>query len=347
MKLNSHGIINFSQVDKVDPELIGKKAQMLGDLKYLGIPIQDGFVITASFLKEFLDRTGILEDLKKVQSMQHPAIEDSRSKMLEPVRKKIMQTPIPWDLAIQLHDFYRKLSGIFKESLLNIYSSAKENKSIAFYDIKGDTNLILKIKTLLAYYLDQPFSVIAQKAVKSKNKKSIVTNDSTISDQNLLKLAKRIQKHFYFPKVIEYFIEKGKVFVTQVKPFTGIVEELKKEKQQINNFRKAIAKGVSINPGIVTGTVKLIINHNFTGVRHSEIAVIRNLDRLLYNKIKMAKGIVTDAVLRTPIDKLHYKEIVRIPTITGCKNAWKLLQNGSVVTINGSTGEIYSGGLIY
>ncbi len=343
MAQNSRFIVSL---DRLGDDLIGKKAHLLSELNDLRIPMPDGFVINHSFFKEFLDKTCILEDLKKVQSMQHPAIEDSFAKMLEPVREKIMRTHIPEGLTRELHKYYRKLSGEFNHVSLKVYSSTQNNKSIIFEDVKGDTNLILKIKTLLAHYLDQPFSVIVAKAGKSKNKKSIVTNDSTISDQDLLRLAKKIQRHFYFPKVIEYFIEKGKIFVTDVKPFTAIAREFAKKEQLPNNFRKAIIKGISINPGIVTGPVKLIINHNFTAVKNSEIAVIKNLDKSLFNKIKMAKGIVTDAVLRTPIDKLHYRKIVKIPTIIGAKNATKLLQNGNVVTVNGSTGEIYAGGLM-
>jgi len=338
-------VVEFNDLveNDVDIELIGKKAGTLYELIQLGIPIPDGFVINHAFFKEFYEKTGICEDLIKVQSMKHPALGNSFAKLFEPIQKKIMRTHIPRHLASELHGFYRKLAGVFKESALNIYSSVKEGKSIAFYDTKGDANLILKIKTLLAYYLNQPFSVIVQTAVKSESKKSIISDDSAVSDPNLLKLAKKIQKHFYFPQEIEYFIEKGKIFVTGVKPFTGIVKELKKEKAT-RIFKKSLIRGIAINMGVVTGPVKLI-NSYFVDVKKSEIAVIKNLDKSLFNKMKIAKGIIADSLFQSSIDRLSYRERIKSPTITGAQNSTKLLQNGDVVTLNGTTGEIYSGGL--
>ena len=236
MRTNSHRIIDFSRVDKVDLDLTGKKAYILGELKYLNIPIPDGFIITNLFFDEFLQRTGILQEIVNIKNSIHPALYECLPKLFEPIQKKIMRTYVPQHLAIELYSFYRKLTGVFKEPAVNIYSCVKKGKSIAFCDTKGDANLVIKIKKLLAYYLDKPFSVIVQKAVKSKNKKSIITNDPALSDPNLLKLAKKIQNHFYFPYEIEYFIEKGKIFVTEIKPFTGIVRKLAKIEEQIYPF---------------------------------------------------------------------------------------------------------------
>lgn len=339
-------VVEFSDLVQNDIEFIGKKAEILYELIQLGIPIPDGFVITTSFFKEFLRLTGIDIKIKEVQNLNHPAISDSIVKLFHPLQKEIMLIPIPQNLTAELHWFYRKLAGIFKEPSLNIFSSSLNNKSIVFSKIKGDANLVMKIKTLLAHYLDQPFSVIVQKAVKSKDKKSVVTNDPSINNQNLLKLTKKIQNHFYFPQEIEYIIEKHKIYVTQVKPFTGIIKEPEKKVQQ-RVSSKILIKGISVNPGIVTGPVKIVDKNQYTlHIKNSEIVVAQSLNESLYNEIKKAKGIVSDAIFQTSIDKFNYRKTVRIPTVTGVKNAAKLLQNGNVVTINGTTGEIYSGGLI-
>jgi len=345
MGLNSHHILDFSQIDLVDFDLMGKKAQELGKLKQLGIPIPDGFVITTSFFKDFLKETGLDKKIEKIENLMHPAIEDSRAKFFEPIKKEILRTQIPQNLSNELQRFYRKLSEILKEQSLNIYSSSKNNKVSLFGNVKGDANLVLKIKEIWISHLNSPMSIIVQKNINSKNKGKMLTNGPLIDDQNLLKLAKKIQNYFYFPQEIEYVIEKGKVFVTNIKPFTGIIKELEKKQQIINNFRKTIVKGISINPGIVTGVVKLINNHNLN-VKNSEVAVTKYLNKSLYNKIKKAKAVVTDAVLQSSIDKMLYRKIIKAPTIIGCENATKLLQNGNIITVNGVTGEIYSGGLL-
>ena len=250
------------------------------------------------------------------------------------------------NLIREIHSAYRKLSGVFKETSLNIFSSSLNNQSTQILDIKGDANLILTIKTIWASHINNPVAIVVQKNIASKTKGKILTNDDSISNQKLLKFAKKIQNHFYFPQEIEYVIEKGKIFVTSIKPFTGIIKELQKKEKEIKNLRKAIIKGISINPGIVTGRVKLINNQNFDIAKNSEIIVTKNLNKSLYNKIKRAKAVVTDTVLQTPIDKLNYRKIIKAPTIMCAKNATKLLQNGNIVTVNGMSGEIYSGGFV-
>jgi len=116
-----------------------------------------------------------------------------------------------------------------------------------------------------------------------------------------------------------------------------------KKNQNINNFRKAIIKGISINPGIVTGAVRLINSRHFADVKNSEIAVIKNFDKDLSVKIKNARGVVIGAMMHSPIDKLCYRKLIKSPTIANTQDSIKLLQNGNVVTINGATGEIYAG----
>jgi len=338
-------VVEFSDLVENDIELIGKKAEILYALIQLGIPIPDGFVITSLFFNEFLQKTGILPEIKNIRNSTHPALRESLPKLFEPIQKKIMRTHIPRHLASELHSFYRKLAGVFKEQLLNIYSSTKENKSIAFYDILGDANLILKIKTLLTYYLDQPFSVIVQKTV-SKDRKSVVTNETFISNQNLLELAKRIQKHFYFPQEIDYVMKKGKIYVTGIKPFTGTVDQTQERIQLVQKLRKILIKGVSVNPGIVTGCVRVFRGQDFTQIKSSEIIVLSKLNTSMYREIKKAKAIIVDTAFPRNNDKMVYRKLIQIPTVQDTKNATKILRTGNIITVNAVNGEIYQGGLI-
>lgn len=345
MGLNSHHILDFSQIDPLDSDFLGKKAQELGELKQLGIPIPDGFVITPLFLEEFLVLTGINEKIKKVEELMHPSIEESMEKLFEPIKKEIMRAHLPQNLSTELQRFYRKLSGILKEQSLNIYSSTKNKKFIVFSNVKGDANLVLKIKEIWTSHLDNPVSIIVQKNTNSKNKGKMLTNDNSI-DEKFISLAKKIQKHFYFPQEVDYVIEKGEVYIIDVKPFTGIINKISKVVQQNKKQQKILVKGVSINPGIVTGSVRVLKNQDLSKIKSSEIIVLPRLNKSLYNKIKKAKAIITDTVLQTPIDILYYRKIIKAPTITGCENATKLLQNGNIITVNGATGEIYSGGFM-
>lgn len=348
MGLNSQ-IVDLSQVNKVDEDLVGKKAHDLGTLWKLGVPLPKGFVVTAQFQKEFLSLSGINKEINKTQALMHPALADSINKLFHPVQKKIMHTHIPQILSQELHRFYRQLSGIFKNQPLNVFSSSSNNKSVVFFNIKGDANLVLKIKTIWSLFLDQPAAIVIQKNLKTQTNGKISTNspvtDKKLTEKQITELTnycKIIQKHFYFPKEIEYTVNKGKIFIVGINPFTGT--QTVKNKQ----FRKMLIKGIPINPGIVTGYVKVFRNkYDCLEAKRGEIVILHDYDKKTFKKIKNAKAAVIDSILPDSLDKAIFRRNFRFPTIEGAKNAAKMLHDGKVVTVNGGNGEIYSGGLIY
>lgn len=355
MGRNPHYIIDLSQVYKEDKELVGKKAYELGVLWKLGIPLPKGFAITPDFYNEYLRLTGIDKDIKKVQLLDHPAISDTIKKLFQPIQKEIMQKPVPQSLSIELHEFYRKLSGIFKEKSLNIFSSSSNNKSMIFSSVKGDANLILKIKSIWSFFLTNPVAIIVWENIDSEIKGRIFTNgpiiDKRLTRQQINKLidyCNIIQKHFYFPYELEYAVRKGKVFITKINPFTGSVEEPIKLVVKKNTKQKVLIKGIPVNPGIVTGAVK-VLNNKYGAIeaKTGDIIVLPKLDSSIFKRMKNAKAVIIDCISPNSLDKTLYRKNFQIPTIEGVKNASKIFRNGNIVTVNGISGEIYSGGLVY
>lgn len=354
MGLSPH-IIGISEVHRLDEELVGKKGHEIGMLWKLGILLPDGFVTTTQFHKQFLHLTGIDKEIRKTQALKHPALSDSVNKLFYPVQKKIIQTHIPHILISELHNYYKHLSGIFKDSSLNVFSSSLSNKSIIFPNVKGDANLILKIKTIWSEFPEEVVAIVIQKNISSKIKGKIFTDNPTIdkklTEEQMNKLSnycKIIQKHFYFPKEIEYAVKKGKLFITNVNPFTGTVDKSSNPIVQNNKIRKVLSKGIAINPGIVTGPVKILNNkYSVTEIKMGDVVVLQNLDHSLFKNIRNAKGLIVDSALSSSLEKALIRQYFKIPIIEVAKDAKKVLHNGNVVTVNGMTGEIYSGGLIY
>lgn len=334
---------SFSKIYKEDLDNVGKKAVELAELFRLGIPIPDGFVITTSFFKKFLKQTGIDEKIKEVQKLNHPSIQDSVKKLFNPIKKQILYTPIPGNLITELHKFYRQLAGLFKEQSLNVFSSSLNNKSVSFLNIKGDANLLLKIKEIWTMHINQPVAIIVQENIASKTKGTIITSQPP---KEMEEIARKIQKHFYFPQELDYVIEKGKIYVTGLRHFTGKVEKSQKTALQNNKTQNVLVKGISINPGIVTGPVKILSNNNRIQIKSGEIIVISQLNKSFYGKIKKAKAIVADSTLLSSYDQMLYRKSIKIPIITDAVNATRILQNGNIITVNGINGEVYSGGLI-
>lgn len=356
MRYNSHHIIDFSEIDNIDSDLMGKNAYLLGELKYLRIPIPDGFVIMPFLFKKFLEKTGILEDIKKIQKLSHPSIESSMTKLFFPIQDKILHTHLPKDLAFELHEYYRKLSDPFKESTLNIFTSPMKGRVLRFSSVKGDANFLLKIKEIWALQFQTPTSIVVQKNIQSKVKGKFSTNESIENKQNSLNssqisklagFAKKIQKHLYFPQEVEFVIEKNKIYITSVKPLTITMPQPMKPVAQARKINKLLSKGIPLNPGIATGLVRILRNQDYYQVKKDEIAVVPQLNKILLSKIFKAKAIIVDSKLSSEYDKMNYRKNIKVPTVMGVKDAIKIFQNRSVVTVNGINGEIYSGGLIY
>lgn len=346
-------IIDFSKLDKEDLESIGKSAYLLSELKYLKISIPDGFIVTTSFFEDFLEQTGIQAKITKIRKLNHPAIEDSIEKLLTPVKKEMLYAAIPQNLAIKIYNSYKKLSGVFKEPSLRVFSSTHSNKSVIFPNVKGDANLILKIKRIWSFYLENAVTIVVQKNIDSKIKGKIFTDDFSRDKLNFLTedqisqlkvYAQKIQKHFYFPQELDYALVKEKIYITNVTPLTNV-----SKKQEIffsnKKIRKVLVRGISLNPGIVTGKTIILKDQNVTRIKNGEIVVLPKLNAPIWPEIKKAKAIVVDSLLSKGHDRMIYRKHLQFPIIHDARNATKVIQNGSIITVNGMTGDIYQGGL--
>jgi phosphoenolpyruvate synthase/pyruvate phosphate dikinase len=354
MSQNSRYIVDLLQIYREEEDSVGKKALELGEIKHLGVPIPDGFVITTAFLKKFLDTTGISGEIQKTWQLYHPALRESIDKIFHPVKEKIIRTHIPYDLTLILHKHYKKLAGRFTEANVDIFSSGKTSKSIYFSNVKGDANVVLKIKKIWASCFDNPVSIVVIKNLKSKISGKIFTKNPNF-DKNLtkkqmtelMKYCALIQKHLYFPKEIQYVVSKNNIFITKISPFTGIVEKsptklIKKE------YAKMRIKGAIINSGIATGLAKnLHGKHINIEIRRGDVVILPKYIASIFKNIKNAKAIVIDEPLPSHINKIVFRKNVRhIPMIVNTKNASKIFHNGNIITVNGTTGEIHAGGLI-
>lgn len=344
-------IVNFSEAYRVDEELVGKKAHELGALWKLGVPLPKGFVITTEFFKEFLRLAEIDKKTYKLPALKHPALSHTTDNLF---KKQIMHNHIPQKLAPKLHHYYKQISGLFKNKPLNIFSSSSNNSSIVFSNIKGDANLILKIKTIWSMAFKKPVAIVVQENVQSEIKGRMTTNNPVLDiklkkDQMdaLIVYCKIIQRYFYFPKIVEYTVSKGTVIVTNISPFTGNINKIQKEAQKSVKLRKILIKGISINPGIVTGKIKILHNkYEKVKIGKGEIVALPNLDYLTFGEMENANAIIVDSVIPNSLGKALFRRKFHFPAIEGTKNATRILKNGTIITINGINGEIYSGGLL-
>lgn len=398
----SQFVLGISKIDKRDIDIAGKFAVELGELSHIGIPIPEGFIVTAGCFREFLIGNKITPTSSE---------------------KQIMHIPMSKDLAHEINNAYKELGSTFRESKVSVVSSSPFSFKNIHYEVKGDANLILKIKeiwasqfskiSLLENNINHPndfhkldIAIVVQKKIQNEKSGKIFTQDPLTSDRSKIVIeqdrnishylmskknldiifkghltkerlhkisdkeahalaifGKKIEKHFYFPQEIRFAIDKNKIYILETKPMTNIISKPSPHSvappvlfpnsyphypklSREHTKRDILLKGICAFPGIATGRVRVYKNskaiHN---VIPSEILVVPKIEANLFPIIKKARGLITESVSFTNHDKTVYRKFVGRPIIQGAKNATVILHTGNVVTLNGTKGEIYKGGL--
>jgi len=336
--MNIPRIINFSKLHHYDLEHLGKNAYQLGLLAYLKIPIPYGFVISETFLRDFLEKTKLLDEIYRIKNSLHPSLAPSADKFYDPIREKLKKTHFPHNLALEIIDEYKKLGSFLRESSLNISASPKKGKYTYCGNIKGDVNLLIKIKELIADMLPNLYPLVVQKNISKSNEKTLFTHDESIPDNSMKEIVKNVKKFFYFPQEIKYVINGKKLYVTHIKPLSDAIEYAKSS-HLVQSVRKVLLKGNPVLPGIATGPARIVknIKSDIDKIKAHEIVILEDLS--LLGRIAKAKALVA-------VGKVLIRKNKISPLVDSVSHASKFIKNGSVITVNGITGEIYAGGLL-
>ncbi|MBI5358270.1 phosphoenolpyruvate synthase [Candidatus Amesbacteria bacterium] len=171
-----------------------------------------------------------------------------------------------------------------------------------------------------------------------------------ISDKHVLHLAeigKKIHAHYFFPQDIEWALEGGKIYITQARPITTL-----DPRSQILDLRNtsiqhlvSILKGAPAAPGLVSGPVKMVPDVKLLDkIKKGDIMVTDMTTPDFVPAMRRAAGIITNRGGLTSHAAIVSREL-GVPCIVGTGTATKILKDGMIVTLNGSTGEIFKGGL--
>lgn len=101
----------FSEIGKNDIAVAGGKGANLGELKNAGIPIPNGFVITADAYYYFLARTGIQAFIEKELKNIDPEDNKKLNQISLEIKKKTMSSQMPDEIAKVVRESYSKLGG--------------------------------------------------------------------------------------------------------------------------------------------------------------------------------------------------------------------------------------------
>lgn len=188
-------------------------------------------------------------------------------------------------------------------------------------------------------------SKIETKEVKIPKKEQ---DKQKISDEIALKLAKIAQKlHNHYGKAqdIEFAIEKGTIYIVQTRPITTIISNQKTLDAQSTITKSPDLKGEQASPGTATGTVIIIKSPSeINRVKQGQILVTSMTTPDFVPAMKKVNGIITDKGGQTSHAAIVSREL-GVPCVVGTKTATKFFKEGDIVTLNGTTGEVWRGDL--
>ncbi len=166
-----------------------------------------------------------------------------------------------------------------------------------------------------------------------------------ISDEDIINLAtigKKLEEHYKTPQDVEWAREGDKLYIVQTRPVTTLnqpvdvstVDEIKAE---------AILSGVAASPGAASGTVKIIPDpSHIDKIMNGDILVAEMTTPDFVPAMKRAVAIITDRGGRTAHAAIVSREL-GIPCVVGTERATSVLKDGQEVTVDGSSGKVYSG----
>lgn len=168
--------------------------------------------------------------------------------------------------------------------------------------------------------------------------------------RELARLGKKIHAHYFFPQDIEWTFYNHRFNIVQTRPVTTLtkvstLQETETTKEKGLKNRKILLQGQGASPGIVCGSVKIIMSaKNISKAKSGDVLVTSMTTPDFVPVMKKVAAIVTDKGGQTSHAAIVSREL-GIPCIVGTQKATKLLKNGQMITVNGSGGEIYLGGL--
>jgi pyruvate,water dikinase len=167
-------------------------------------------------------------------------------------------------------------------------------------------------------------------------------------------LALRVQAHYGRPQDLEWVISGGELFLVQTRPITTLSdadegatgsapEEV--EHPAAESAAAPVLRGLPASPGRATGRVR-VLHSPAEGSRllNGEVLVAPLTNPDWMPAVRRAAALVTDTGGVTCHAAIVAREL-GVPAVVGTRSGTRSLHDGDEVTVDGSTGQIWSGHL--
>ncbi len=165
-----------------------------------------------------------------------------------------------------------------------------------------------------------------------------------LTDEQILALAAvgmKLEHHYFFPQDSEGAFERGQLYIVQTRPVTTTGKRVDQKDSKIQ--REVLIKGDPASPGVKSGPVTILSSPKELGKIHAGDVLVAQMTNPDYvPAMKKAVAIVTERGGRTSHAAIVSREL-GIPAVVGAAGVLQAVKDGMVITVNGSTGEVYKG----
>ena len=147
-------ILWFKEINKADIGLVGGKGANLGEMYNIGIPVPNGFCVTAQAYFDFLEKTSLRA--KIITELKGLNLEDSKKllKAAENIKHAILAAKMPPDTAKLIKGAYKELTGTHDQKVAVRSSATAEDlpdasfagQQATFLNISGTSNVVSAVQ---------------------------------------------------------------------------------------------------------------------------------------------------------------------------------------------------------
>lgn len=170
--------------------------------------------------------------------------------------------------------------------------------------------------------------------------RQVLTEDEI---RDVAKVCRDIENHYGMGQDIEWAIEDDKLYIIQSRPITTLGIEAAGEVS--TEEAEVLLRGLGAAPGRASGEVRILKSvEDGARLKEGDILVTAMTAPDWVPLMRKASAIVTDQGGMTCHAAIVSREL-GIPAIVGTDGATTTLEDGVMVTVDGSTGDIYAGKL--
>lgn len=148
-------VLPFSRIRKEDIPLVGGKGANLGEMYNYGIPVPNGFVVTAQAYQYVVEHNALAPVIQEIVRQTDVNNQKELEKSSIKIQRLIQTADIPRNLVDEIFTLYSTLDKKSKTPLVAVRSSATAEdlpdasfagQQESYLDIKGEANLIQAIR---------------------------------------------------------------------------------------------------------------------------------------------------------------------------------------------------------